>query len=71
MKKIVLYIAILALAVACKKGRLDGLAFYGEYLEAYEFENYVAGDEAVPEEYAVTAANRTLVSMQSIDEKTG
>ena len=31
----------------------------------------MAGDEAVPEEYAVTAANRTLVSMQSIDEKTG
>lgn len=71
MKKIVLYTALFTLAVACKKGRLDSLAFYGEYLEAYEFENYVAGDEAVPEEYAVTAANRTLVSMQSIDEKTG
>lgn len=71
MKKLVLYSFGLLILVACKKGNLDSLAFYGEALDAYAFENYAAGDEAVPDEYAVTTSNRTLIAMESIDKETG
>lgn len=71
MKKIILFALSFAALGACKKGNLDSLAFYGEKLDAYQFENYPPGDEAVPDEYAVTASNRTLIAMESIDEETG
>jgi pimeloyl-ACP methyl ester carboxylesterase len=51
--------------------KLDQLAFPSERLDAYEFEEYDAGDGAVPEEYAIDPANRTLISMESVDKSTG
>lgn len=67
----ILYIGLILIIAGCTKPNLDALAFPNEKLENYEFENYDPGDDAVPNEYAVTAANRTLVSMLSTDKETG
>lgn len=64
-------ILIAVFFISCKKVNLDGLAYPSTQLSAYEFEKYDAGKRAVPEEYAIEAANRTLVSMQSKDKATG
>lgn len=71
MKKLLLLTVVFSFFMSCKKAYLDGLAFPSKKLENYEFENYDAGDAAVPVEYAVTADNRTLVTMTSTDEATG
>ena len=71
MKRIKLYLPLALLIWGCQKAKLDQLAFPSERLDAYAFEEYDAGDAAVPAEYAVEASNRTLVSMQSIDQSTG
>lgn len=71
MKKLTLIIGIIALVASCTKPNLDALAFPSKKLDAYEFENYDAGEAAVPSEYAVTSNNRTLISMTSTDDATG
>lgn len=71
MKRIFIYSLILLAFASCKKGNLDSLAFYGEPLDEYAFENYDAADQSVPDEYGVPAEHRTLISMQSIDKITG
>lgn len=71
MKKLIIYMLAGFAIVSCEKPNLDGLAFPSQRLDEYAFENYDAGDRAVPDEYAITAENRTLVSMTSTDATTG
>lgn len=73
MKKNLLLILICTalIVVSCKKANLDGLAFPSEKLESYAFENYDPGADAIPPEFAITAENRTLVSLNSTDKETG
>jgi len=71
MKKYFIPSIILLSLLACQKQNLDGLAFPSEKLESYEFENYNARQNSVPEQYAITSANRTLITLDSKDQKTG
>lgn len=71
MKKILIYTGLMLLLMGCKKVNLDGLAFPSEKLDSYAFENYDPGEDGIPTEYAITAENRTLVSMNSVDKETG
>jgi pimeloyl-ACP methyl ester carboxylesterase len=72
MKNSYLLIGIIGLLFwGCEKGNLDSLAFPNQKLDAYKFEAQDAVSEAVPAEYDVLAANRTLVSMISTDKETG
>lgn len=60
-----LYITLIALTVlACKKQRLNGLAFPSEKLESYQFENY-DGEIAIPDSYLADAAHYTLLNFTS------
>jgi pimeloyl-ACP methyl ester carboxylesterase len=71
MKKLSILLFVIIAFLGCKKAKLDALAFPSAQLDAYEFEEYDAGDAAVPAEYAVDTSNRTLVSMTSTDQNTG
>jgi len=71
MRNILLYITAATLLLACKKVKLDALAFPSERLDSYQFENYDAGDASVPEEYAVSSDRYSLIAMQSKDVTTG
>ncbi|MFK8045809.1 MAG: alpha/beta hydrolase [Crocinitomicaceae bacterium] len=69
--KNILYVTILFSIWSCKKVVLDQLAFPSEKLESYQFEGYDAGNQSVPDEYAVNPNMRTLITMQSKDASSG
>lgn len=71
MKKIHIILFATIGLIACKKFKLDQVAFPSQKLGEYQFENYDAGSAAVPEIYHVDADNYTLVSMVSTDQSTG
>lgn len=71
MKKYTVVFGILLMLVGCEKPNLDALAFPSKKLDHYAFEEYNAGKESVPDDYAVEASNRTLISMNSVDQLTG
>ena len=71
MRKLTKLIVGMTLLCSCQKGNLDSVAFPGEHLDSYEFENYNDGELGISDPYAVTADKRTLVSMTSTDKSTG
>lgn len=71
MKNLTYSFVLLLFLTACKKVELDFLAFPSEKLTAYQFEEYDAGDQSVPEKYKLTPSDRTLIEMNSVDAKTG
>lgn len=50
---------------------LDFLAFPSKKTTAYQFEEYDAGDQNIPEKYKLSEADRTLVEMISTNKLTG
>lgn len=71
MKYFIKFVPIIALLVGCKKLTLDKVAFPSTKLEAYQFENYDAGEGAVPIEYAIQSDKYTLINMVSTDKSSG
>ncbi len=75
MKKSILIFGILltaALLYGCKKLTLDGLAFPAEKTDQYLLEEFEGTTEIdVPDQYDLTAADRTLVTFTSTDQETG
>jgi len=59
------------LLLGCKKMTLDALAFPGEQTDEYLFEAFEGGEIVVPSQYDLTAADRTLIEFNSIDQETG
>ncbi|MFT6922442.1 MAG: alpha/beta superfamily hydrolase [Crocinitomicaceae bacterium] len=70
MKNALLILVLVSVSFGCKKVVLDGLAFPGTKLEAYEFENF-SGEVEIPQAMLADAANYTLVEMNSTDQATG
>ena len=70
MKNALLILVLVSVSFGCKKVVLDGLAFPGTKLEAYEFENY-SGEVEIPQAMLADASNYTLVEMNSTDQATG
>ena len=70
MKNTLLILVLVSVSFGCKKVVLDGLAFPGTKLEAYEFENY-SGEVEIPQAMLADASNYTLVEMNSTDQATG
>ena len=75
MKKSTLIFGMVLMAavlLGCKKLALDGLAFPAEKTDAYLFEEFEGETEVdVPDQYSLTASDRTLVSFTSTDQETG
>lgn len=65
------FIGLFGLITACEKANLDALAFPREELDSYAFDNNSEEYGAVPWQYAVAEEDRTLVTMNSVDETTG
>jgi alpha/beta superfamily hydrolase len=65
---IFLVLSILVLS-ACKKQRLNGIAFPSEKLESYAFENYT-GEISVPDSILADAAHYTPIDFQSYSSET-
>ena len=71
MRKFLLLILISTILLSCKKVVLDQLAFPLESLDSYQFENFDAGSQSVPDKFAVDPSMRTLVTLTSKDNSTG
>lgn len=70
LKKTVLILSLAVLS-SCEKVVLDQFAFPSEKLTSYEFEQYDAGENNVPDKFSIESGQNTLIAMQSIDESTG
>lgn len=69
MKKEFLYLFLMIALFGCKKINLDAFAFPSVKLDEYQFENYDPG--GLPSSLAIDPANRTLVTMESVDQDSG
>jgi len=71
MKKIGFLIAVSVLFLACKKVKLDGLAFPAVKLDSYEFGDYEGYELKIPDSMDNANITEFLVSMESVDAETG
>lgn len=56
--------------LSCKKINLDPFAFPAQKLGSYQFENYSGGEITIDEAYAIDGADRTLITLTSVDKST-
>jgi len=71
MKKVGIFISLLVVLIACKKVKLDGLAFPAVQLDSYEFGDYEGNELDIPDSMHNANITESLVTMESIDQETG
>lgn len=70
MRQLFILIAVIGLVSACKKQTLDTLAFPGQTLDSYSYENYEDPEIDIPDSM-LQNVERSLVTLTSIDAETG